>query len=215
VKEIIPDADHKGYTIKARHWEPRAYLEAMKAEEDKKAKPAAKGKSDIAPHLLFGSASGFAVGAVLIKKALPLARAQLPQHAELIAQVLKVPLAVYGACVVLGIAIVLLMHAVAAGSAPAEETTQAASCMDIPPVGKDGRVVSVAEMAVGGSGGSSTMQGETVEVETIRTQYVVNAAGCYSVSLLYVYIGVRIVEVCRIWPQQSCCFSRFLPRISG
>jgi hypothetical protein len=121
-----------------------------------------------------------------------MAHMQLPQHADLIAQVLKVPLAVYGACLALGLALALVMHAVAAGSAPAEEATQAVSCMDIPAVGKDGRVVSVAEMAVGGSGGSATMQGETVEVETIRTQYVVNAAGCYSVSLFSISTSINI-----------------------
>jgi hypothetical protein len=169
----------------------------MKAEEEKSAKPAGKSKSDLAPHLLFGSAAGFAVGAVLVKKALPQALTKLPQHAELIAQLLKTPLVVYGACVVLGVVLVLLMHAVTSGAAPAEEPVQPASCMDIPPVGKDGRVVSVAEMAVGGSGGSATMQGETVEVETIRTQYVVNAAGCYSVSLTFIWstFGLEICEL--------------------
>ena len=183
VKEITPDADHKGYTIKARHWEPRHYVEAMKGEELKKAEQAKKAKAAAGrnPQLLFGAATGFALGAVLIKKVLPMAGKILPEHASLIAQITALPLVVYGVCVVLGLVVMLVLHTVFTSNSAADTDTPELTCHDLQSVGSNGRMVTVEEMAKGGSGGASVMQGDTVAVETIRARYVVNAAGCYSV----------------------------------
>lgn len=46
------------------------------------------------------------------------------------------------------------------------------------PVGKGGSVLGIEDMKVGGSGSASVMQGKTIEIETIKTRYVINCAGC-------------------------------------
>lgn len=191
VKEITPDADHTGYTIKARYWEPRQYLEAMKAHVNhsvEKAKPAPK-ESRAGMQLLLGVSTGLAVAAVLIKKGLPHAHHVLPQHTELLATLQAKPLIVYGACVALGLLVALFAQTIAGAGkrssgdkARKDSAAGKKSAFDTPPVGENGRMVSVEEMAVGGSGGAEAQQGVTVEIETIRARYVVNAAGCYSVS---------------------------------
>lgn len=182
MEAIVPDADHKGYTITARHWEPASYIEAQKQKEEKPAKKTEARQSDFGMHLLIGSAAGFAVGAVATKKLLPIALLKFPQHAELFSLLEAHPLIVYFVTLVVSVVLVLAFHS----GAPSEEKVaplkKATSCMDIPTVGDNGRMVTVEEMKVGGSGSAAVMQGETVEVETIRTKYVVNAAGCYSVS---------------------------------
>lgn len=185
VENIVPDADHKGYTITARHWEPAHYLEATK----KKEAPAKKTKgehrdSDIGIHLLFGSAVGFALGVVATKTLLPMASVKFPELAEQIKLLQDFPLAVYFITLLVSMAVVMVVRSALPAKDKAESKKQkagAASCMDIPPVGDNGRMVTIDEMRVGGSGSASVMRGETVEVETIRTKYVVNAAGCYSV----------------------------------
>lgn len=190
MKEITPDPDHSGYTIKARHWEPRNYLDAMKEVEASKKKgkyTKADGESRLGMQLMIGCSSGFALGGILLQKVLPIVKTQMPQYAELITMLLKTPLMVYGACVVVcAIMAYFVQSALGANDTSAETTksSSAQSCHDIPPVGENGKMVSVEQMAIGGSGGSAAMNGETVEVETIRARYVVNAAGCYSVSEL-------------------------------
>jgi len=58
---------------------------------------------------------------------------------------------------------------------------QLKSSFQILPLGRDGgREVTVDEMKVGGSGSSSVMQGQTIEIEKLRTRYIINCAGCYS-----------------------------------
>ena len=176
---IAADADHSGYTITARHWEPKQYLESLSAQNE--ARDNVKDSpSSVGHHMLLGSSTGFAVGAVLLKKVLPFLAKKMPEHAEKINQVVEAPLVVYFVLIVVCILVALVAAPVARNDANPKKTT---SCLDIPSVGKDGRMVTVDEMQKGGSGGSSVMQGETVEIETIRTKYVVNAAGCYSVSV--------------------------------
>jgi hypothetical protein len=38
-------------------------------------------------------------------------------------------------------------------------------------------------LQIGGSGSCSVMRGETIAKEKVRTKYIVNAAGCYSVII--------------------------------
>jgi hypothetical protein len=184
VKEITPDEDHQGYTIKARHWEPRHYLDAMKDVEASKAQVAVqKQDSHARTELMIGVSAGLGLGAVIVKKGLPLAQTLLPEHAALLESLLQTPLVVYAACVVIGAVVVFLMQSLLrGGKAPAAAAAQGKSCHDIPPVGDNGKMVTVEQMAKGGSGGAEVMQGITVDIETIRAKYVVNAAGCYSVG---------------------------------
>jgi len=68
----------------------------------------------------------------------------------------------------------LLVMAVAAGTGLA---LQRAWHTDTKSVGTGGAVVSVPEMATGGSGSSHVLGGVKVGTETIRARFVVNAAG--------------------------------------
>jgi len=62
-----------------------------------------------------------------------------------------------------------------------QQQQQLKSSFQILPLGRDGgREVTVDEMKVGGSGSSSVMQGQTIEIEKLRTRYIINCAGCYS-----------------------------------
>ncbi len=192
---IAADADHSGYTITARHWEPKQYLEALSAQNDARDK-VKNSPSSVGHHMLLGSSTGFAVGAVLLKKVLPFLAKKMPEHAEKINQVVNAPVMVYLVLIVVCILVALVAAPVARNDA--NKKKKSTSSMDIPSVGKDGRMVTVEEMQKGGSGGSSVMQGETVEIETIRTKFVVNAAGCYSVNnymLCFPFLLVSIFQI--------------------
>lgn len=180
VTAIAADEDHAGYTITARHWEPKQYLEALSALNEARDK-AKSSPGSAGHHLLLGMSTGFAIGAVLLKKGLPFLAKTLPEHTATINQVASAPAVVYVVLVVVCVLIALV--AAPNTRRDAKHKKEPTSSLDIPSVGKDGRMVTVDEMQKGGSGGSSVMQGETVEMETIRTKFVVNAAGCYSVSL--------------------------------
>ena len=180
--DIAEDANGQGYTVTARHWEPKNYVQAMKEKSFQKKRK--ESNSAIEPAMLIGGAAGFALGAVLMQKVLPFALGAHPAHAATIQLMLQNPLAVYGGCVVLCLIAAFTARAVHNSSSGGGKFSGPQSCMDIPAVGDNGRMVTVDEMKVGGSGSASVMQGETVEVESIRTSYIVNAAGCYSVSEL-------------------------------
>jgi len=176
VTDIKANEDHSGYTITARHWEPKHYLDAVEALDKEQAD--SKKRGSVGHQLLFGSAFGFALGAVVCKKLLPAAALNLPEHADKINLLVGKPLVVYIALVIVCTLAALVL---APGGPSGKKAEKKKSSMDIPSVGTNGRMVTVEEMKKGGSGSASVMQGETVEIETIRTKFVVNAAGCYSV----------------------------------
>lgn len=193
VTDIKANDDHSGYTITARHWEPKHYLDAIETLDKDRADSQKRGS--VGHQLLFGSALGFALGAVVCKKLLPAAALNLPEHADKIQLLIGKPLVVYVALVI----VCTLVALVLAPGGPSGKKAEKKSSMDIPSVGTNGRMVTVEEMKKGGSGSASVMQGETVEIETIRTKFVVNAAGCYSVCsvggicLSYVHVAGYIL----------------------
>jgi hypothetical protein len=219
---IEPDADHKMYTITAKHWEPETYINAVKEQEAKRAlrnagKYASKGVH-LGPQLLFGASSGLAVGAVVLKKGFPFLAQMLPEYAVLCQQLAAEPVLVYAATVTVCLLLVLLVRAIMGEAAGIDrvDKKKVTSAVEIPSVGKMGDAsrgeVTVPEMMVGGSGSQSVMKGEEVALEYIRARYVVNAAGCSSVRFKQTPVP-NLLNSFLPWVYAWCCFSVMLTSI--
>ena len=187
----------EGFTLKVRHWEPANYVKSVLHKQHNGGKNASGKKgSGSGTSVLFTAATiGLASGLSLGKAVAPPLKAYLPhtpaEYRFIVGYLVENPGVLYVICMLLCATLAFQLNIGAAKSAAdsggGKEDDAVSSSMEIPPVGDGGRAITVDEMKIGGSGSSSVMHGETVETETVRTRYVVNAAGCYSVSKLANY----------------------------
>lgn len=148
----------QGFTVHARHWEPRAYVRHMEAPQVVSGAPVAAPVSTVKRDALLASGALGAAGA-----GLALAGDSLPLGVAL-----------------LGSALLVCAWALFGVPQPAPPRPSAPrTAFDIPPVNRSASpLVSVAQMATGGSGSSAVNDGTTVSMEKYRARFVVNCAGC-------------------------------------
>lgn len=172
IKQVDAKNPNSGFEVTVRHWEPLNYVEATKKSSS--------GSSSI----VTAGAVGVAAGVALTKVVLPYLEKN-HAHISSVQLLLEQPHIVHLAMIVLCTVFAFVLNS-SFSSKGAHKST-----FNIPAVGKGGSKVTVEEAKVGGSGSATVMRGETVEIETIRTRYVVNAAGGFSVrnSLVAVTIS--------------------------
>jgi len=146
------------FEIKARHWEPKSYIDSQKAKGGP-LKP-------IVMACLLASSTVFSGMGVYMA---------LDENLDdgVRKQALIVALMLMGTSFVTFLQHLTSRPKVVAINEPAEQVAKRAS----PPVGSGGSKVEVEDMFYGGSGWENAVNGETVEVETVTARFVVNAAG--------------------------------------
>lgn len=163
------------FTIHARHWEPRNYIEATK-----------KG-SFFVPALI----SFLVVGVPLAILCSPGLRSMFETRFGLFNNIIT-PWLVAGFFTVGSAwwsALSKMGHS-SGGKTDLPSLVGDAS----PSVGNNGRPVTLDEMKVGGSGSSSAVNGETVAMETYRARFVVNCAGLAADKIAR-FIGDSSIEI--------------------
>lgn len=146
------------FEIKARHWEPKSYIDSQKA----KGGPL---KPIVMACLLASSTvfSGMGVYMALDKNLADGVRKQA----------LIAALMILGTSFFTFLSYLISRPKVVTINEPAAQVAKRASL----PVGSGGSKVEVEDMFYGGSGWENAVNGETVEVETVTARFVVNAAG--------------------------------------
>jgi hypothetical protein len=168
VKQIEKTAD--GYfNITVEHWEPQEYLEAMDAQR----------KKDKEANVLYQAVSalmmGLAGAAIVTQIILPEPDAQ-EKYGHLLQQLPGNRPYMQVIFPLLALAVALIVFVISK-PAPAKGIADT----PVPPsVGTGGSRIGIEEMKLGGSGSAAIMNGRIVGRETIRTRFVVNAAGNYS-----------------------------------
>ena len=157
VTSITYDADAALFSVNADHWEPAEYVENKEFAFMK--------FDDLQLGVLFASVAYYALGRFEAQ-----VRALLP---PLALGGLSRKQLVMGGTILLEVLLLLLFSAV---RYYLHESTRG---RPVKTSGK-GRKVTVDEMKIGGSGSHSAMNGKSVELETFKARYVVNAAGGYS-----------------------------------
>lgn len=167
VKQIEKSAD--GYfNITADHWEPKEYLEALENQEKQKK------QKGVTSQLLLALMIGLAGAAVITQIILPESIAKEKYH-ELLE---KLPGDRPYLQVVFPILSSIIAIVIFAITKPSQSKKSEAKVPES--VGTGGNPVGLDEMKLGGSGSAAVMNGRTVGTESIRTKYIVNAAGNYS-----------------------------------
>lgn len=146
------------FEIKARHWEPKSYIDSQKAKGGP-LKP-------IVMACLLASSTVFSGMGVYMAFDENLADGVRKQA-------LIAALMVLGTSFFTFLSYLISRPKVVTINEPAEQVAKRAS----PPVGSGGSKVEVEDMFYGGSGWENAVNGETVEVETVTARFVVNAAG--------------------------------------
>lgn len=171
--DLVDDDRKDGavFTVRARHWEPKNFIDAtigpnveqqnqqnqQNQQEDKKRDVDGR---RMTPQMI-GMLGGFLLGVLAI-----------------FFKSFKVPMMYQGltllALFVAGSLAYYRRRGVGASSAASKKANKS----NIPAsVGTGGRIVTFVEMATGGSGSSSVMQGQTVNEEVFRARCVINCAG--------------------------------------
>jgi L-2-hydroxyglutarate oxidase LhgO len=157
VTSIKNDISTNGFfEIKARHWEPTHYVDAMES----------KVKST-SSNTIFNILVPINVLGISI----------LTKYAPILSEMYKINTInalIYGIASIFSISIVILLLIKQFDGKKNISNTPSSS------VGGGGRKVSVAEMMLGGSGSETAMNGVTIENETFKSKFIVNCAGGYS-----------------------------------
>jgi heme/copper-type cytochrome/quinol oxidase subunit 4 len=171
VTAISKDKESENFSITAKHWEPESYVEYVNKQQKNKANENVLGK--------FFTSFSMAIAMTMVLTRVVLKESQIlamyPGLQDMLSHqrpwdvVISITLVV-----ILTTAIMLL------SSDSSSSTSSGSGGEPAAPVGEGGKLVSVDEMKVGGSGSSTVMGGKTVAVEEIKCRYVVNAAGCNS-----------------------------------
>lgn len=160
------------FTVTARHWEPKAYLDAVAQSPEKKS------GIPLLSVLIRSTCAGIGVALILLRVALPVMAAKVPALAATFTEFEE--MLIPGLIVLFNVVGVLLSKASSSSSSSTASGAGRASAFDTPPVGEGGEKVSVEAMKMGGSGSASAVQGETVSLEEFTCRFVVNAAGGYA-----------------------------------
>jgi hypothetical protein len=170
-----------GFTVTVRHWEPKEYVDSLNTPANDKAhkKDNINVKNAMISTMIKSTCVGLALAMLTGKIILPVLKAQghhaLAENESIISVIIVIFMNILG--------IVLTNNKVnelKKASAKSSSSGSTVTAYDKPPVGENGKKVSVEDMKVGGSGSCNIMNGVTVGVEKFRTRYVVNAAGSYS-----------------------------------
>jgi L-2-hydroxyglutarate oxidase LhgO len=163
VQGIIQNED--GFTLTVNHWEPEVFLSVMNKK----------------PLYIQFIISLVVVGGIAFKldTVLPMLIQAIPQIAVFSLGENTNTVAYIILSLIIAISFHLFIMSAAPPSANADLNNATIKRATLPE-GVGGRAITVDEMKVGGTGSSSAMNGKTVETETIRTRYIVNAAGSYS-----------------------------------
>ena len=198
------------YTVTANHWEPLDYISNVMQnnnnnninnKSDEKLTVLKKESStNLGATFIQVATIGATITGLILKIILPFLFKILPQYADIYQQlisnqvILLVTIIISTAIIILYTPIYKIAYPEVTQHAPiytdrfkskhqlsSGQQQQLKSSFQILPLGRDGgREVTVDEMKVGGSGSSSVMQGQTIEIEKLRTRYIINCAGCYS-----------------------------------
>jgi L-2-hydroxyglutarate oxidase LhgO len=153
-----PDGDDGLYEISVRHWEPQDYLDSML----------------VASVLPFATFSVAILGVGLWYTGEVIA-SHVDLQLDQVHMIGSAFLAVFFGAIIKGLSV-----SPAAGIEIAIKDFVKAVASAGDSVGEGGSKVTVDEMKYGGSGSSTAMKGATVEIETVRCKYIVNAAGSFS-----------------------------------
>jgi hypothetical protein len=168
VKQIEKSAD--GYfNISVDHWEPQDYLDAMENQQKQKK------QKGLVFQLLSATVIGLATAAVVTQVLLPESIA-MEKYGDLLQQFPGDRPYMHFIFPLLSLVVTLITFLV---TMPSSSQKSASSAVP-PTIGTGDSTVGLDEMKLGGSGSSAIMKGKVVQQETIRTRYVVNAAGNYS-----------------------------------
>ena len=204
------DSTEQLYTVTANHWEPLDYISNVMQEEKKKNKNdndideklihyrAADSSANVGATFIQVATIGATITGLILKIILPFLFRVLPQYADIYQQlisnqvVLLIFIIISTSIIILYTPLYNIAYPKVTQHAPIytdrfksiqqqQQQSKIKSSFQILPAGRDGgREVTVDEMKIGGSGSSSVMQGQTVEIEKLRTRYIINCAGCYS-----------------------------------
>ena len=197
------DSIEQLYTVTANHWEPLDYISNVMQNNNNKSDEKLtllKKESSVNLGATFIQVAtiGATITGLILKIILPFLFKVLPQYADIYQQlisnqvILLVTIIISTAIIILYTPIYKIAYPEVTQHAPIytdrfkskqqlSGQQQSKSSFQILPLGRDGgREVTVDEMKVGGSGSSSVMQGQIVEIEKLRTRYIINCAGCYS-----------------------------------
>jgi hypothetical protein len=168
VKQIEKTAD--GYfNITVEHWEPQEYLDAMDAQR-KKAK-----EGNVVYQAVSALMMGLAGAAIITQVLLPEPTVQ-EKYGHILQQ-LPGPRPYVQVIFPLIALVVVVIVFIFSKPVPVKGGADG----PVPPsVGTGGTKIGIDEMKLGGSGSAAIMNGRIVGKETIRTRFVVNAAGNYS-----------------------------------
>ena len=164
--DITKDESTGQFIIKAKHWEPQNYINYMKQ--------GGGSKKGFLESLLSSVSMAVAVSLLLTRVVFKEKQAlqMFPQLMEMLGHDRPWDVLITLTLIVI-ITTGLMLRKTSAGERKGNGDLS-------PPVGEGGDLVSVDDMKVGGSGSCAVMDGKTIAIETIRSRYVVNAAGCYS-----------------------------------
>lgn len=208
VTSIDFDSIDQLYTVTANHWEPLDYISNVMQNNNDNNKSDEKvtvlkkeSSTNLGATFIQVATIGATITGLILKIILPFLFKVLPQYADIYQQlisnqvILLVTIIISTAIIILYTPIYKIAYPEVTQHAPiytdrfkskqqlssGQQQQQLKSSFQILPLGRDGgREVTVDEMKVGGSGSSSVMQGQTVEIEKLRTRYIINCAGCYS-----------------------------------
>lgn len=186
------------FKVNVRHWEPKAYLDAVKLETKNVETPKSSSdevvpKKDLrndgnATSLMFYSSLLIGMAAFLIYQAETLS-ASYKVSVEIVLGV-GCGILVIGSMFALKVmftdsASASTTSSVSKSEAPSPSSEKASFPSMVakasPPVGQSPQgMIDVETMKVGGSGSSQVQQGETVSLDSYRSRYVINCAGSFS-----------------------------------
>jgi L-2-hydroxyglutarate oxidase LhgO len=169
-----PDKDEL-FTLKARYYEPKSYIEKVMTPN--------KGKKADGMYVNFGSVLCVCLAAILgaflsVTKKVTRDFSQL--QADLSRMDDLVLVGAFAGIVALMLLALFSTASVAPKPAAIAELTEESLAKIAAPHGQGGSEITVEQMAVGGSGCAEVNDGQTVDIETYRTKYIVNCAGCAS-----------------------------------
>jgi len=169
VSAITKNEESGEFTVTAKHWEPRNYIDYMNQQQ------LGKGQGNFLEKLFTAVSMATAMTMVLTRVILKEAQvlSMYPDLKEMLSHQRPWDVVVSITLIIILTTAIMILKS---GSPNSDAGVVATSA----PVGEGGSLVSVEEMKVGGSGCSTAMDGKTVAMEEIKCQYVVNAAGCNS-----------------------------------
>jgi hypothetical protein len=168
VKQIEKSADGL-FNLTVDHWEPADYLNAMENQQKKNK------QTSLIVQFLSAAALGLGAAALITQVLLPESIA-MERYGHLLQQFPSDRPYVHFAFPLIAMIIAWITFLVTMPTSSRESSSS-----KVPPTMETGdSTVGLDEMKLGGSGSAALMKGKVIEQETIRTRYVVNAAGNYS-----------------------------------